>query len=437
MIKRRLLTAVVAVIAAVAVSAFAQTGTDVRYKLKRAGFDQFPISVEDFTIVRGPVSHSDSILAANLAQIVRNDLAFHVAFDLVPMDSFLLEVLEYDTMTMQAWKFMGSEYLVRGEVEFEGDNVRATYRLWDLVREREIRSDGFRTARLSYRSLAHSISDDVVTQVSGMKPLFNSKLAFISARSGNKEVYMCDYDGANEKALTSNGSINLSPVWDAKGKSIYYTSYKDDWPQLWNVNLNGGKHTKVAAYKGLNAAAAVSPSNDEICLTLTKDGNAELYLIDTGGKINRRLTNTRADETSPSFGPDGNSIAFVSDRTGSPQIYLMDSEGLNATRVTYKGGYNASPSMSPDGSKIAFVTRTERGGFDICVVDVTGENFRVITSEGSNENPSWAPDSYHLVYSTRRGDVFDIYIADYQGISRLRVSSDGRSSNPDWSPYLW
>ena len=418
-------------------SAQAQTGADVKIKIQRKGFDQFPIAVEDFSTVFGAATPGDSVLASNLAQIVRNDLSFHIAFDLIPMDSFLLEVLELETMTKRAWKFMGAEYLLTGEVEFRGEDVRVRYTLWDLNFMRDMRSDGFKTNRANYRALSHAMADDIVRQVTGMKPLFNSKIAFVSARSGNKEIYTCDYDGADERPVTSNGSINLSPVWDSKGKSIYYTSYKDTWPELWRVELSGGAHKKVAGYKGLNSAAAISPDNDRICLTLSKDGNAELYLLDINGNVKRRLTRTRSIESSPSFGPDGNIIAFSSDRTGSPQVYLMDSDGFNVNRVTYNGNYNDSPAFSPDGSKIAFVTRTRRGSFDICVVDVTGENFRVITNTGSNENPHWAPDSYHLVYSSRRGDAFHIYISDFQGVQKRRISTDGKSSNPHWSPYLW
>lgn len=417
-------------------SAIAQTGTDVRFKLQRRGFDQFPISVEDFSIIKGGQSHADSVLASNLAQIVRNDLTFHIAFELIPIDSFLLEVLELDSMTMRAWNFMGAEYLVTGEVEFEGDNVSVRYMLWDLNWMRDIRADGFRTTRTNYRALAHSVADDVVGQVSGMKPLFNSKIAFVSSKSGNKEIYVCDYDGADVKPMTSNRSMNVSPTWDAESESIYYTSYKEQRWQLWNVDLSRGDHTKIAAYKGLNSAPAISPSNDVICLTLSKDDNAELYLIDTRGKIKRRLTNSRAIETSPSFGPDGHTIAFVSDRTGSRQIYLMDDYGLNVQRITFAGA-NESPSISPDGSKIAFVTTSARGNFDICVTDITGGNRRVITDSGRNENPHWAPDSYHLVYWTTRGDVSNIYISDFQGVQKRRITSDGKSSNPDWSPHMW
>lgn len=425
-----------AILMTLSLAAHGQSGADLRYTLTRTGFDPDSIAVEDFKIERAK-SAEDSALAYRLSQVIRDDLSFHIAFDHIPLDSFLMQVFELREMTKRAWLAMGVEHLVTGMVEFSDEDIRVRYTLWDLLRMRDIKSDGFQTKRANYRALSHSIADDVVRQVTGMKPIFNSKIAFISARSGNKEVYACDYDGAGEYPVTSNGSINLSPVWDARGKSIFYTSYKDGTPQLWKVDLNKGDHSKVAAYKGLNSAAAISPNNDNICLTLSKDGNAELYLLDMTGRVQRRLTYTKAIESSPSFGPDGNTIAFSSDRTGSPQVYIMGSDGLSVNRVTYNGSYNDSPALSPDGSKIAFVTRTKRGGFDICVVDVTGENFRVITNSGSNENPHWAPDSYHLIYSCRHGDRFDLYISDFQGITKRRISTDGKSSNPYWSPYLW
>ncbi len=414
----------------------AQTAADVTIKLHRSGFDQYRTSVEDFKASQFVSSPEEVSLALEIAQIVRNDLDFHIAFKNIPMDSSLLTILELDEMTKLAWKHLGAEYLVTGEYEITDDEISVKYTIWDLNRMMEVMSDGFRTARRNYRALAHSISDDVIRRVAGYAPIFNTRIVYVSAKTGNKEVYVCDYDGAESYPLTANGSINISPVWDAEGKAVYYTSFKDGTPELFRVDLSGGKHTKVASFDGINSSAAISPNNDEICLTLTKDGNAELYLLDMSGKIRRRLTRTRAIESSPSFGPGAQVIAFSSDRTGSPQVYLMDREGLNVRRVTYEGRYNDSPALSPDGTKIAFVTRTPRGNFDICVVDVDGENFRVITNTGSNENPHWAPDSYHLVYSTRRGNVSDLYISDFLGLNKRRITNDTKSSNPYWGPAL-
>jgi TolB protein len=413
---------------------YAQQAGDIHATISRQSVEAYKIAVEDFKSDQPPVTPEEADLAVRLAEVIRDDLDFHVAFEDVPMDSSLMLILEIDEMTRLAWKHLGAEYLVTGAYHFAGEEMSVRYTIWNLNNMTQVRSDGFRSNRNNFRGLAHSISDDVVWQIGAFDPIFNTRIVYVSAVSGNKELYVCDYDGADSHPLTSNGSINLSPVWNADGTSIYYTSYKDGTPELFRVDLNRGKHTKVASYKGLNSAPAIAPSNDEICLTLTKDGNAELYLLNMDGGIKHRLTYTSAIESSPSYGPDGQTIAFSSDRTGSPQVYLMDHEGLNVRRVTYEGNYNDSPALSPDGGKIAFVTRKNRGGFDICVVDTDGRNFRVITDTGSNENPHWAPDGYHLVYSQRRGDTYDLYISDFHGITKRKITSDASSTNPDWGP---
>ena len=46
---------------------------------------------------------------------------------------------------------------------------------------------------------------------SGSVRITDSKIFFISARSGHKEVWGMDYDGANQHQITRLGSISLSP----------------------------------------------------------------------------------------------------------------------------------------------------------------------------------------------------------------------------------
>ncbi len=36
----------------------------------------------------------------------------------------------------------------------------------------------------------------------GEKPIFSSKIAFVSNRDKNEELYLMDYDGANQTRLT-------------------------------------------------------------------------------------------------------------------------------------------------------------------------------------------------------------------------------------------
>ena len=51
--------------------------------------------------------------------------------------------------------------------------------------------------------MAHKFSDELVYQLFGEKGIAQTKVVFISKKSGNKEVYTMDYDGANAKRIYS------------------------------------------------------------------------------------------------------------------------------------------------------------------------------------------------------------------------------------------
>ncbi len=393
------------------------------------------LAVNQVKIV-GDASREDSLLAQRIFSVINDDIDFHMLIDTVMMDPFMLQIYEVDEPDLMIWKDKGAEHVMNITAEFSEDKIRLDYSLYSIILLDQTASDAYRLERRHWRYLAHTISDVVVERLTGYKGIFRTRLAYVTAKTGNKEIYISDYDGHNVQPLTANGSINLSPVWDAKNEAILYTSYKNGKPDIWEVNLENSQHKLLASYPGINSAPAVSPNNKEMLLTLSKDGNAEIYLCRRDGKIKRRLTNSFAIETSPTFTPSGNEIAFTSDRTGGPQIYMMDNEGLDVRRITYVGNQNESPDISPDGSKIAYVTRSSRGSFDICVAEIDGSSYKIITDTGFNENPRWAPDGLHLIYSTQWGDRTVVFISDFMGNKRRLITNQTGSSNPSWSGYL-
>src|SRR5438067_6955116 len=62
------------------------------------------------------------------------------------------------------------------------------------------------------RRIAHRFADDIIFRLGGGIPgVAESKITFVSSRSGHKEIWQMDYDGAGQQQLTKLGSITLSP----------------------------------------------------------------------------------------------------------------------------------------------------------------------------------------------------------------------------------
>ncbi len=415
----------------------AQSGVDIGARVIKRVWEPYKIAVGDFKMVGDSLSGADS-LAQLVRQVVADDLDFHIFFDTVSVNQFYLDVWEITEITPVVWYRMGAEYLIEGEVEVDGNNLRVEYRIEELFTTgatNQLDRGRLKTGKQNYRRLAHMIADEAVRHIAAEAPFFTTRIAFISAVTGHKELYICDYDGANIVRLTADESHNLSPCWDQREDKILFTSYRRGKQQIWEHNIKTAKSRLISNYPVSNNAAAVSPDNQEIILSLSKDGNAELYVIDRDGKLKRRLTRIPSIEVGASWSPSGNMIAFQSDRSGSPQIYLMDAEGMNVQRLTFESKYNDSPDFSPRGDQIAFVSRGRNGAFQICTIDVNGENFTRLDQSGSNENPHWSPDGWHLVYCKRVGSQKDLCIMDRFGKRLKKITHDGKSSNPAWQPF--
>ena len=416
-------------------AATAQT-VDIYEGIKKGTWKPNKIAVSDFKVT-GQLSLAADSLAKALQKVVTDDLDFHIFFDTIPKSQFYLDVWEIKEITPEIWQRMGAEYLVEGDVEIAGNDVKVVYRIYDLKgRINELTSEKLSTSITNHRRLAHMISDAAVEHIAAEKGFFTTRIAYVSSVTGTKELYLCDYDGANSIRITDDKTLNLSPAWDRKDERLLFTTYRTGRMEVWERDVRTGKSQAISAYQGSNNAAEVSPDNSEVVITLSKDGNSELYVIDRKGKIKRRLTQLPSIEVSGTWSPTGREIAFVSDRSGQPQIYIMDSEGFGVTRLTYEGKYNDSPRFSPKGDVVVFVSRGEDGKFQVCTIDVTGQNFIRLDQTGSNENPHWSPDGWHLVFCKYQGKTNDLYIMDRYSQKIKKITSDGKSSNPAWQPYI-
>ena len=147
-----------------------------------------------------------------------------------------------------------------------------------------------------------------------------SKIAFVSFRSGNFEIWRSDADGGNPLQLTSFGGENAgTPRWSPNGKWIAF----DRRPEA----------------------------------------HSQVYAVDVDGRNLHALTDGDFDNSVPSWSRDGRSIYFGSMRSGEWQLWKQKLDGGRAIQITQHGGFTAFESF--DGKTLYYTRRDEEGIWSI------------------------------------------------------------------------
>lgn len=347
--------------------------------------------------------------------------------------------LAQTTLDCETWKQAGTDAVVQGELKRDQNRLRADLRVWDVARCREKKKGFVVGERDDLAKLGRMIADQIVEALTGVRGVSATELAFISDRTGTRELFVMTADGRNQRAATRVNSIKMFPEWLPDGSAILYIAYAKNQPSLF-LTSRSPLIKPGPILQSLFAGRPVyrgrfDPTGEELAVVSSIEGAAEIFTVKRQGSQPRRLTSHPAIDITPSWSPDGRQMAFVSDRSGSPQLYLMNRDGSNLTRLTFTGSYNAAPTWSPDGRWIAYETRV-RGQFDIWLIDPSGQiNFPVIQHPRSDEGPTWSPDGRKLAFSSSRRGRYDIYVADWDGNNVLRVT-EGAGSNiqPAWGP---
>ncbi len=288
------------------------------------------------------------------------------------------------------------------------------------------------------KKVAREFAADILQQF-GAKSLAGSKIYFVSDRTGNKEIWSMDYDGSNQRQLTSYKSISSMPAVSADSRLIAYTTYARGTPRIMIQSAETGKQLVfVNPVASMNATPEFTPNGEHILFSSTFNSkDAQIYIADANGANLRRMSQVRAIEVSPKVNPKtGADVLFISGRSGHQQLWRMNIDGGDVEMLTTGEGDVSNPSWSPTGQTIAFAwTRGyEIGGFNIFVMDIASRKPVQLThGMGRNENPWWAPDGAHVVFSSKRGPSTQIYSMLVDGTNMHQLTTQGNNIQPVWA----
>lgn len=296
------------------------------------------------------------------------------------------------------------------------------------------------------------------------RPIYSpdgKKLAFISARTGNGDIYVLTFDTGDLKRLTFDDTNDQLDGWSRDGRWIYFSSTSRDisgMNDIFRVSVEGGTPMQVSADRYASEFFS-APSPDGRALAFTARGisagqwwrkghshidECEIWVMRDGSpSVYERITEGGAKEMWPMWSGDGAGLFYVSDRSGAENVWSRPLRGQSKQITKFKDGRVLWPSISYDGRAIVF----ERN-FAVWKLDTaSGQAAEVrITRRGAPAMPvtehlrltdgfqelALSPDGKKIAF-TARGEIFAASAKDGGDAARV-TRSPSREYQIAWSP---
>src|SRR5215813_4099330 len=185
----------------------------------------------------------------------------------------------------------------------------------------------------------------------------NGRIVYSSTASGNRDLWIMQRDGTEQRQLTADPAVDASPAVTPDNRYIIFTSYRSGTFQIWRMNMDGGNQIQLTSGPG---------------------------------------------KQFPSISSDGRWVLYNS--TDDWSLWKISIDGGEPVRLTeYPAVYS---SVSPDGKTIACAGRNEpKRPFGIWLLPIEGgQPFKRIESPGAFAGGRlyWTPDGKALIYSAAR-----------------------------------
>lgn len=287
-----------------------------------------------------------------------------------------------------------------------------------------------------------------------------SRIAFVSTRDGNPEIYVMDADGSNPVRLTTHPGYDGAPTWSPDGTRIAFASSRTGNSDIFIMDADGSNVMQLTTDPADDGGPSWSPDGSMIAFDSDRSGSSQVWRMNVdAGAWGYNLTQLTADHPLGrvnnflSLSPDGRWVAFEADRDrDDPEIYLASAvDGTNQQRLTYTRALDEVPTWTPDSRQIVYSTdrdgEPQNGNYEIYIMSVDGSNKRRLTdSPGQDSNPSVSGDGTQIVFDSARSGAVEIYVMNLDGSNPVRLTRSGTAgsgdddgvsnSNPAWSPHV-
>src|SRR6267378_303862 len=190
-----------------------------------------------------------------------------------------------------------------------------------------------------------------------------SRIAFVSLRDGNAEIYVMNADGTGATRVTNDPQPDGRPAFTPDGQALVFHSARTAGKQqIWTVNLDGTGLTQLTR-DSVNSTPTVSPDGQTIAYVSTRNKDSDIWLMARDGSNQRQFTRSpQQRESEPRFLRDGTLAYLVERRENNRTVQQVMRADLATGATTALTGTDlaiASFAVSPAGDLVALVVNAE------------------------------------------------------------------------------
>ncbi len=293
----------------------------------------------------------------------------------------------------------------------------------------------------------------------GKRIVYVVNFADIQTDSRFSNVWMINFDGSDNRPITTGNYRDTTPRWSPDGSRVAFVSDRGGSAQIWQRWSDSGQMARMTSLPEPPSAIEWSPDGRHIAfLSLVaehgrqlgnlphppegakwadpakiidrlvyrfdqigylKPGYSHVFVVAADGGAARQISTGKFNHGGPGLGagarpvwsPDSKSILISANRTADWEYDSVNTEvhefsvadGSVKTLTSRKGPDNA-PAISPDGKRIAYTGFDDRHqGYQVSNLYVMmrdGSSSRHLAAELDRDvtNPTWAPDGRGLYF---------------------------------------
>ena len=259
-----------------------------------------------------------------------------------------------------------------------------------------------------------------------------ARIAFLSNKDGNDDVYVVSRDGTGDVRLTNTPDDKGRPSWSSDGKHVWFSTVADGVSRIDSIDPDGPNLKQIGTVPG--RAATLSHSAKHV-LYLTGPWTAvRLYVSNLDGSDARVLADNAPVLWNVQWSPDDKHIAYTgrSPEEKALSVWVMNADGSHPRQITHlapgEGGAQL-PAWSADGRRIAMQASDldpKKHDAHIWVVDLKTGAAHNLTPHAEpylDEYPSWFPDGKQIAFQSNRSGRMEIWVMNADGSDQHRLEA--------------